>query len=282
MTEEELKEMMALLEAEGWQPQLCDTQVPRFVGKASCGIPLEAGGDVEEMIPVPKALLSWGMQYFINARGDSMKGLGIEEGDMLRVDATRPACDGDVVVAYLDREITVKTLMSDEDGQQWLVPANDAYKAICLTDKPNVRMLGVVVANEKLAPRMGVPSALKAIRQAKASLVTPLSDDQVELAVKEVAVYVMLKRHWISVYRPLKERNAKIAESYETFCEGIAKIVPNHMNLPTVRELQRMDVQSFSKPVRLWDRDDAPVEGRRFDEYLTIANRFKASLQKYA
>ncbi len=111
---------------------------------------------------------------------------------------------------------------------------------------------------------------------------TPLSDDQVELAVKVVAVYVMLKRHWISVYRPLKECNAKIAESYEAFCEGIAKIVPNHMNLPTVRELQRMDVQSFSKPVRLWNRDDAPVEGRRFDEYLTIAKRFKASLQKYA
>ena len=44
MTEEELKEMMALLEAEGWQPQLCDTRVPRFVGKTSCGIPLEAGG----------------------------------------------------------------------------------------------------------------------------------------------------------------------------------------------------------------------------------------------
>jgi hypothetical protein len=64
MTEEELKEIMALLEAEGWQPQLCDTQVPRYVGKANCGVPLEAGGDVEDMVAVPKALLSWGLQYF--------------------------------------------------------------------------------------------------------------------------------------------------------------------------------------------------------------------------
>lgn len=282
MDEKEIKEIMKLLEVAGWQPMVCDTPLPRYVGKANCGVPLEAGGDVEDMVAVPKALLNWGLQYFINARGDSMKGLGIEEGDMLRVDASRPVKDGDVVVAYLDREITVKTLMSDEEGQQWLVPANDAYEAICLTDKPNVRMLGVVVANEKLSPRMAVPKALKAIKRAKLSQIQPLHEDQIELAVKGVAVYVLLKRQWISVYRPLKERNAEIASSYETFCEGIAKIVPNHMNLPTVRELQRMDVQSFTKPVRLWERDDAPVEGRRFDEYLSIAKRFKDLLAKYS
>ena len=282
MTIDELKEFFELLSKDGWDPRLCDTPLPRFLGKANCGVPLEASGDIEDIMAVPRNLLTWGLQYFINAQGDSMKGVGIEEGDMLRVDASRPAKDCDVIVAYLDREITVKALMSDEDGQQWLVPANDAYEAICLTDKTNVRMLGVVVGNEKRPPRMSVSKALKAIKRAKQSQIQPLHEDQIELAVKDVAVYVLLKRQWISVYRPLKERNAEIASSYETFCEGIAKIVPQHLNLPTVRELQRMDVQSFSKPVRLWERDDAPVEGRRFDEYLSIANRFIGLLAKYA
>ena len=50
----------------------------------------------------------------------------------------------------------------------------------------------------------------------------------------------------------------------------IPKVLPNHPKLPTVRELQRMDVQSFSKPVRLWDRDDAPVDRKRFAEYLDV------------
>ena len=65
MDEKELREIMKLLEDAGMDPQLCDTMLPHYLGKASCGVPLESSGDIEEMIPVPKALLSWGLQYFI-------------------------------------------------------------------------------------------------------------------------------------------------------------------------------------------------------------------------
>lgn len=280
MDEKELREILKLLEAAGWQPQLCDTMLPHYLGKANCGVPLESCGDIEEMIPIPKALLNWGLQYFISAQGDSMKDVGIEEGDRLRVDASKPIQDGDVVVAYLDREITVKTLMSDEDGDRWLVPANDAYDAISLKDKTNVKILGVVVANEKQPPRMKAAKALKAIKRTKQQSIQPLQEEAVDVALQEIGSYVLLKRHWISVYRPLKDRESEVASSYETFCERVKKVLPKHPNLPTVRELQRMDVQSFSKPVRLWDRDDAPVDGKRFDEYLDIAKRFGVMLGK--
>jgi hypothetical protein len=66
---EELKEIILLLEDAGMDPQLCDALLPHYLGKASCGVPLESSGYVEEMIPVPKALLSWGLQYFITAQG---------------------------------------------------------------------------------------------------------------------------------------------------------------------------------------------------------------------
>lgn len=280
MDEKELREILKLLRDAGMDPQLCDTMLPHYLGKVNCGVPLESSGDVEEMIPIPKALLNWGLQYFISAQGDSMKDVGIEEGDRLRVDASRPVKDGDVVVAYLDREITVKTLMSDEEGDRWLVPANDAYDAISLKDKANVKILGVVVANEKQPPRMKAAKALRAIKRAKTATYQPLREDVVDGALKEIGSYVLLKRHWISVYRPLKDRESEVASSYETFCERVKKVLPFHPNLPTVRELQRMDVQSFSKPVRLWDRDDAPVDGKRFEEYLDIAKRFGVMLGK--
>ena len=280
MDEKEFKEILKLLEDAGWQPQLCDTLLPHYLGKASCGVPLESSGDIEEMIPVPRALLGWGLQYFITAQGDSMKDVGIEDGDRLRVDASKPVRDGDVVVAYLDREIMVKTLMSDDEGDRWLVPANDAYDAVCLKDKVNVKLLGVVMANEKQPPRMKAAKALKSIKRAKQLTIQPLKEKDVDSALKEIGSYVLLKRHWISVYRPLKDRESEVASSYETFCKHVEKVLPNHPNLPTVRELQRMDVQSFSKPVRLWDRDDAPVDGKRYDEYLDIAKRFGVMLGK--
>lgn len=280
MNANELRELMQLLKDAGIEALLCDTPLPLYVGKGNCGVPLEAGDDVDEMVPVPRALLGWGLQYFVRAKGDSMKGLGIDEGDLLRVDAAMTARDGDVVVAYLDREVTVKTLTTDEEGTRWLVPANEHYQAICLADNIEVKMLGVVVANEKQPPRMEMKAALQAIRRAKQAKCRPLDETAVERALRGVAGYVLLKRHWIGVYRALKDRGAEVATGYETFCACVCRVLPQHPNLPTVRELQRMDVQSFSKPLRLWDRHDAPVDGKRFDEYVSIARRFLALLRE--
>ena len=44
------------------------------------------------------------------------------------------------------------------------------------------------------------------------------------------------------------------------------------------RDLQRLDVLSFHKKVHFWEENDAPVQGKRFYEYLTIANTFKDML----
>lgn len=53
--------------------------------------------------------------------------------------------------------------------------------------------------------------------------------------------------------------------------DGVKWLLPDHEHLPTVKELSRMAVQSFVKKIDLWDRNDAPVTGTRFDYYLRIA-----------
>ena len=57
------------------------------------------------------------------------------------------------------------------------------------------------------------------------------------------------------------------------FCERVCSLLPEHKHLPTPRELARMAVQSFAKPVSMWVSADAPVQGSRFYDYLRIAKQ---------
>ena len=54
--------------------------------------------------------------------------------------------------------------------------------------------------------------------------------------------------------------------------------MPNHPHLPVGSELIRLATGSFRKPVALWDRNDAPVRGKRFEAYLRIARLMLAQL----
>ncbi len=76
-------------------------------------------------------------------RGDSMKDLGIFEGDLLAVEHNTPTSPGDIVVAHVDDELTVKVLQRDGQGRYFLQPANPAYQPI--HPKSSLEVLGVVV-----------------------------------------------------------------------------------------------------------------------------------------
>ena len=77
-------------------------------------------------------------------RGDSMRDAGILEGDLVAVEQNAPAAPGDVVVAVVDNEMTVKTLRRDPDGSFFLQAANPAYADI--RPKTSLEILGVVVS----------------------------------------------------------------------------------------------------------------------------------------
>lgn len=280
MDEKEMKEILGLIEKAGREAYECDTPVPLYLGPAHCGNPTEPGEGVDEMIMLPRALLKWELVFCLRADGDSMNGLQIEDGDMLRVEAGRTVHDNDVVVAWLDGEVTVKSYVTDEDGARWLVPANDDYEPICLEEKMNWRILGVVTSVEKQQLRMKTGDAMKRIRRSKEAPMVPLTDDMIANAIEEISHDIFMHRLWISVYRPLKERKTEWASDYETFCDKVFMVIPRHAKLPLERELQRMDVMSFAKPVKQWKKNDAPVDGKRFDLYLKLALKFERLLRE--
>lgn len=78
-------------------------------------------------------------------RGDSMKDAGLLEGDLVVVERNSPTKAGDIVVAVVDGEMTVKTLRLTKQGDFFLEAANPAYEPI--HPKGSLEILGVVVGS---------------------------------------------------------------------------------------------------------------------------------------
>ncbi|MBO7686481.1 MAG: translesion error-prone DNA polymerase V autoproteolytic subunit [Kiritimatiellae bacterium] len=83
--------------------------------------------------------------YFVRVEGDSMSGAGISDGDLLVVDRSLNPADGDIIIASVDGEFTVKTYRRDRHGIR-LEPANPAYPAIYLTAGQELDYFGKVTA----------------------------------------------------------------------------------------------------------------------------------------
>lgn len=99
-----------------------------LVGRVSAGVPLLAEENVEEMIPVPRRMVGWQDDncFLLTVRGDSMINAGIQSGDLVIVRSQPVAEAGEIVVALLGEEATVKRLLYD-GGQPYLKPENPQY-----------------------------------------------------------------------------------------------------------------------------------------------------------
>ena len=86
--------------------------------------------------------------FYARADGDSMKDCGIDDGDLLIIDKSLDPLDGDIVVAYIDGEFTLKTVRFDEkENCIWLVPANEEYSPIKITEENDFLIWGVLTIN---------------------------------------------------------------------------------------------------------------------------------------
>lgn len=98
-----------------------------LVGRVSAGLPLLAHENVEEMIPVPRKMVGWQDECFLlTVRGDSMIQAGIFDGDLVIVHSQPTADPGEIVVALLGEEATVKRLVY-QDARPRLLAENPAY-----------------------------------------------------------------------------------------------------------------------------------------------------------
>ena len=127
-----------LLDAANWS----DDEMP-LVGRVAAGLPIEAVENVERTVPVPQGLFSQRPTYLLRVQGDSMRDAGILDGDLIAVRKTNMARSGQIVVARIDEDVTVKTLKIEKSAI-FLMPANDAYEPIPVA--PDQLMIeGIVV-----------------------------------------------------------------------------------------------------------------------------------------
>lgn len=116
-----------------------------LLGHVRAGVPQEASQDTEDALTVDDYLIDAPDRTTLHrVRGDSMRDAGILEGDLVAVEHNSPAAPGDIVIAVVDNEMTVKTLRQDPGGAFFLEAANPAYAAI--RPKTSLEILGVVVS----------------------------------------------------------------------------------------------------------------------------------------
>jgi len=100
-----------------------------LIGMVAAGSPILAMENVERQVPVPEGLFRSRPTYLLRVRGDSMKDAGILDGDMIAIQKTQRARHGQIVVARIHDEVTVKYL-DTHAPRPVLLPANDAYDPI--------------------------------------------------------------------------------------------------------------------------------------------------------
>ncbi|CAM3867570.1 translesion error-prone DNA polymerase V autoproteolytic subunit [Rahnella bruchi] len=117
--------------------------LPLFLDRVPCGFPSPAQDYVESRIDLNKLLIAHpSATYFIRVSGHSMSDANVNEGDLLVVDSALTAVDGDIVVAAVDGEFTVKKLRTHPVLQ--LVPMNPNYSPITFQDEESLEIFGVV------------------------------------------------------------------------------------------------------------------------------------------
>ncbi len=112
-----------------------------LVGSVAAGQPMLAEENIEDYVSVPAIAGGGDGEYLLRIRGDSMKDAGILEGDVVVVRSQDTAQDGDVVVALLGEEATVKRFFREADHIR-LQPENEALEPI---RSKEVKVLGRVV-----------------------------------------------------------------------------------------------------------------------------------------
>lgn len=107
--------------------KMANAKLP-LIGSIACGTPMLAEQNIEAYIPFPKELLGTGTFFILKASGDSMINAGIDDGDLVIVRQQETAEDGEIVVALINDETTLKRFYKDDKKRKIrLHPENACY-----------------------------------------------------------------------------------------------------------------------------------------------------------
>ena len=111
--------------------RLPETQGIPVIGRVAAGNPVLAEEHIEDYCDLPPSFFKPAADYFLTVTGDSMIDIGIFDGDLLAVHSTPVAANGDVIVARIEDEVTVKRLRRGKDKHLVeLLPENADYEPI--------------------------------------------------------------------------------------------------------------------------------------------------------
>lgn len=123
--------------------------VPLFGHKVPAGFPSPADDYIEGRLSLDEHLVRHReATFFVRAKGNSMVGAGIFDGDLLVVDKSLSPSSGDIVIAVMDGELTVKRLIRMGD-RVILRPENPRFKDIELQEGQELQVWGVVTSSVK-------------------------------------------------------------------------------------------------------------------------------------
>ena len=254
---------------------VCDTLVPFYDVPISCGLPNEVGDIPAEMILVPGGCFDGLETYTVRAKGDSMIGVGINDGDLLMMQKISQVHNYDIVLATIDGESLIKTYYQDDKGRHWLVPANDDYEPILLTEDMNLYFGGKLLYNMR-QPRDSRSNICRRIAKYDEGRLAPKpaqepkrvpTQEEVEEAIRYAEPYVEGARHWLAPCRVLMDCGFIPKGDYETACNLVNYVLPDLKIKPTKGELSRMATFCFSKSFDTWTDESAPVHGEHYLKY---------------
>lgn len=119
-------------------------KIPLFAEGVAAGFPSPAMGDLNGTLDLNRLCIAHpAATYFVRARGDSMVGAGIDDGDILVVDRSLTPTNRRIIIASVNGEFTVKRFEKTASRMR-LLPENTAYKPITITPELGAEFFGVV------------------------------------------------------------------------------------------------------------------------------------------
>ncbi len=130
--------------------ELSKLDISLYQSKVPAGFPSPADDHVEKRLDPNDYLIDQAdSTFFVTIQGESMIEAGLMPGDKAVVDRSKMPVVGDIVLAMIDGEFTIKTLSKQKNGHPKLLPANSSgkYTPIIITDEMQFEVWGVVIGS---------------------------------------------------------------------------------------------------------------------------------------
>ena len=123
------------------------TDIP-ILGRVAAGLPILASENISDTVPMATDFVKDRNLFFLTVQGESMIDAGILDGDQVLIEPASSAEEGEIILALIEDEATIKTFYRDEENQRFrLQPENSTMEPIYVDD---LKVLGRVIGLYRL------------------------------------------------------------------------------------------------------------------------------------